>query len=325
MAGATSLGRNAAFVDPFDPSDQPQILELASKQEHADTRLDIFLSSSLEYSRSLIQDWIKDGRVMVDCRQVKSSFKLKENHEILIEIPPLEPADPQPDPSIPIDVVFEDEHILVLNKQRGLVVHPGIGNPDGTLVNALLAHANDWSGIRGVIKPGIVHRLDKNTSGLMVTAKHDVASLSLQNQFRDRTVTKIYHALVWGVPHPKRGRIHQPLARNPRDRIKMAVVQGGKTAISDFEVLEDYGGKHALVEVHIHTGRTHQIRVHLAWLGFPIVGDPMYGKSRQSFGLCGQALHCSRLGITHPVGGKRLDFELAPPEDFEAAKRQLES
>lgn len=312
-------------VDPFDPSDEPQILELESQQEHSGMRLDVFLSSSLEYSRSLIQDWIKDGRIMVDCRQVKSSFKLKDSHEILIEIPPLEPADPQPDPSIPIDVVFEDEHILVLNKPRGLVVHPGIGNPDGTLVNALLAHANDWSGIRGVIKPGIVHRLDKNTSGLMVTAKHDVASMSLQNQFRDRTVLKIYHALVWGVPHPKRGRIHQPLARNPRDRIKMAVVQGGKTAISDYEVLEAYGEKHSLVEVHIHTGRTHQIRVHLAWLGFPIVGDPMYGKSRQSFGLSGQALHCTRLGITHPVGGRRLDFELPPPDDFEQAKRTLKS
>lgn len=300
-----------------------QLLELQVEEGYEGTRLDIYLAQQLEYSRSLLQDWLKQGRVMLSGRQVKASSKVKPGQEILIEVPPLEPADPLPDPTIPLEVVFEDEHILVINKQRGLVVHPAIGNPDGTLVNALLAHAQDWSGIRGVQKPGIVHRLDKNTSGLMVTAKHDQACVGLQNQFRDRQVLKIYRALVWGVPHPKRGRINQPLARNPRDRIKMAVVTGGKTAISDYEVLETLGKEHAQVEVTLHTGRTHQIRVHLAWLGFPIVADTLYGKKRHDYGLCGQALHCCRLGFTHPVGGKALEFDCPPPADFQAAREEM--
>ena len=298
-----------------------EILEITVAEDYDGGRLDVFLAGQLEYSRSLIQDWIKGGRVLVDFRQVKASTKLKGSQEILIEVPPLEPAEPKPDPSIALNVVFEDEHILVLNKQRGLVVHPGIGNPDGTLVNALLAHADDWSGIRGVLKPGIVHRLDKNTSGLMVAAKHDQSCVGLQNQFRDRQVHKVYTALVWGLPHPKRGRIHQPIARNPRDRIKMAVVNGGKTAISDYELTEQLGPKHAEVEILLHTGRTHQIRVHLAWLGFPIVADTLYGRPRETYGLCGQALHCKQLGFTHPVGGANLEFEAPPPEDYNTAKK----
>jgi 23S rRNA pseudouridine1911/1915/1917 synthase len=316
-------------TDNFDYESEPyessEILELLVDEGYQGGRLDQFLASQLDYSRSLIQDWIKTGRVMVDCRQVKASSKLKIGQGILIEVPPLEPAEPGPDPSIKLDVVFEDEHLLVINKQRGLVVHPGIGNPDGTLVNALLAHSNDWSGIRGVLKPGIVHRLDKNTSGLMVTAKHDQSCVGLQNQFRDRQVHKVYQALVWGKPHPKRGRINQPLARNPNDRIKMAVVMGGKTAISDYEVIEELNQDHALVEILLHTGRTHQIRVHLAWLGHPIVADTLYGRPRQTYGLCGQALHCTRLGFVHPVGGENLEFEMPPPSDFVEAQRQIKN
>lgn len=308
----------------MEPEEQSvELLELRVEEGYEGTRLDLYLAQQLEYSRSLLQDWLKQGRVMVAGRQVKASARVKSGQEILIEVPPLEPADPVPDPTIPLDVVFEDEHILVLNKQRGLVVHPAMGNPDGTLVNALLAHAKDWSGIRGVQKPGIVHRLDKNTSGLMVTAKHDQACVGLQNQFRDRQILKVYRALVWGVPHPKQGRINQPLARNPRDRIKMAVVAGGKVAISDYQVLETLGQEHALVEVSLHTGRTHQIRVHLAWLGYPIVGDTLYGKRRSDYGLGGQALHCCRLGFTHPVGGKTLEFDCPIPPDFQAAMNAL--
>lgn len=306
--------------EPPEAHESSEIVELTVGDGFEGSRLDAFLAGQLDYSRSLIQDWIKAGRILVNFRQVKASMKIKTGQNILIEVPPLAPAEPAPDPTIPLEVVFEDEHVLVINKARGLVVHPGIGNPDGTLVNALLAHANDWSGIRGVQKPGIVHRLDKNTSGLMVTAKHDQASVSLQNQFRDRQVQKVYRALVWGVPHPKRGRIHQPIARNPHDRIKMAVVAGGKTAISDYEVLEMLSPEHAQVEVAIHTGRTHQIRVHLAWLGFPIVADTLYGRPRETYGLCGQALHCLRLGFTHPVGGKQMEFEAPLPEDFQTAR-----
>ncbi|MFA5507847.1 MAG: RluA family pseudouridine synthase [Vulcanimicrobiota bacterium] len=305
------------------PYESSEILEVRVDEGYQGGRLDQFLAAQLDYSRSLIQDWIKDGRILVDERQVKASSKLKQGQSIIIEVPPLEPAEPVPDATIPLAVVYEDEHILVLNKQRGLVVHPGIGNPDGTLVNALLAHSNDWAGIRGVLKPGIVHRLDKNTSGLMVTAKHDQSCVGLQNQFRDRAVHKVYQALVWGVPHPRRGRINQPIARNPHDRIKMAVVAGGKTAISDFEVLEDLGEEHALVEVLLHTGRTHQIRVHLAWLGHPIVADTLYGRPRHNYELSGQALHCRRLGFAHPVGGQPLEFEAPLPSDFEQALNQM--
>ena len=311
-------------MEEKEEHENSEILELQVEDDYEGGRLDQYLAGQLEFSRSLLQDWIKGGRVLVNFRQVKASAKLKKGQNILVEVPPLEPADPEPDSTIPLDVVFEDEHILVINKQRGLCVHPGIGNPDGTLVNALLAHADDWSGIRGVQKPGIVHRLDKNTSGLMVCAKHDQSCVGLQNQFRDRTVHKVYQALTWGAPHPKRGRIHQPIARNPRDRIKMAVVTGGKTAISDYELLRTLGDRHALVEVTLHTGRTHQIRVHLAWLGYPIVADTLYGKPRKTYDLCGQALHCRQLGFVHPVGGKELDFEMEAPDDFRTALSEME-
>lgn len=324
IAGAYPRINKSYFMSDQEEYESSEIIELIVGDGHEGVRLDQFLAGQLEYSRTSVQDWIKEGRVLLDCRQVKASSRIKVGQEILIEIPPLEPAEPEPDPTIALDIVYEDEHILVLNKQRGLVVHPGIGNPDGTLVNALLAHADHWSGVRGAGKAGIVHRLDKNTSGLMVTAKHDQSSVGLQNQFRDRQVQKIYTALVWGVPHPKRGRIHQPIARNPRDRIKMAVVQGGKTAISDYELITALGEKHALLDIDIHTGRTHQIRVHLAWLGYPIVADTLYGRPRDTYGLCGQALHCKRLGFNHPVGGKAMEFELAPPADFLNAQKMME-
>lgn len=311
-------------MDLLDEYENSQILELKVNEGYEGGRLDQFLAGQLDYSRTLIQDWIKGGRVLVDSRQVKASSRLKIGQEILIEIPPLEPAEPAPDPTIPLDIIYEDEHILVVNKQRGLVVHPGIGNPDGTLVNALLARTHDWAGIRGTLKPGIVHRLDKNTSGLMVCAKHDQACVGLQNQFRDRRVHKVYHALTWGVPHPKQGRVNQPIARNPMDRIKMAVVAGGKPSVSDYRVVETMGEeRHALVEVVLHTGRTHQIRVHLAWLGFPLVADPLYGKLRETYGLSGQALHCSRLGFLHPVGSRPMEFEVSLSEDFELAKQAM--
>lgn len=311
-------------MDLLDDHENSKILELKVGDGYGGGRIDQYLAGQLDYSRTLIQDWIKVGRILVDSRQIKASSRLKVGQEILIEVPPLEPAEPTPDGTIPLNIIYEDEHILVVNKQRGLVVHPGIGNPDGTLVNALLARTHDWAGIRGTLKPGIVHRLDKNTSGLMVCAKHDQACVGLQNQFRDRRVHKLYHALTWGVPHPKQGRINQPIARNPMDRIKMAVVAGGKPSMSDYRVLEVYGDRHSLVEVVLLTGRTHQIRVHLAWLGFPLVADPLYGKPRETYGLPGQALHCSRLGFQHPVGGRPMDFEVPMPDDFEQAQKQMD-
>lgn len=306
-----------------EPSDLPQILELLVPEQAAGLRLDAYLAAQLEFSRSLLQDWIREGRVRLSGKAAKPSARLKTGQPIRLEVPPLQPAEPQPDPTIPLDILHEDDQILVLDKARGLVVHPAVGNPDGTLVNALLAHCPDWSGIRGVGRPGIVHRLDKHTSGLMVVAKTDQAHLGLQKQFADRSVLKIYHALVWGVPHPRRGRINQPLARDPRDRLKMSVQPHGREALTDYEVQEVFAERAALVEVRLHTGRTHQIRVHLAWLGFPVLGDPLYGRIDTVYGLSGQALHCSRLGLDHPVSGERLEFHRDPPSDFARAKGLL--
>lgn len=310
----------------FECEESPEVeevLELVVDQDQELIRLDTYLAGRTEYSRSLIKDWIETGRVMVGQRHPKPSTKVKPGQVILVEVPPLEPAEPRPQPEIPLDVVYEDDDILVICKQKGLVVHPARGNPDGTLVNALLGHCHNWSGIRGVQQPGIVHRLDKNTTGLMITAKHDRSHVGLQNQFRDRTVLKVYQAIVHGVPSPKQGRIDQPIGRHLHDRIRMSVVQTGKPSVSDYQVLEAFGQDYALVQVHLHTGRTHQIRVHMAWLGHPLVGDPMYGRRKHPWSLEGQALHCCRLGFTHPVGGKHMEFEREVPEDMQRILQSL--
>jgi 23S rRNA pseudouridine1911/1915/1917 synthase len=302
---------------------EEETIELSVVDEAAGLRLDQFLAGQLEFSRSLLQDWIRDGRVTLQGRSAKASARLKAGWSVRLTVPPLTPAIPQPDPTIPLSILYEDDHLLVLDKQRGLVVHPAAGNPEGTLVNALLAHCQNWSGVRGVSRPGIVHRLDKHTSGAMVVAKSDQAHLGLQQQFQDRTVLKIYQALVWGVPQPRRGRVNQPLGRDPRDRLKMAVVAHGREAVSDYEVVENYGDRHALVEVRLLTGRTHQIRVHLSWLGYPVVGDPVYGRIRCNYQLSGQALHCLRLGFRHPVTGQSLELTAPLPRDFEQARESM--
>ena len=299
--------------------DEPQVAEVIELQleDAAGERLDAYLAARLDYSRSQLKDWISESRVLLDGRPAKASVKVKAGQHVLIEVPPLEPAKPLPQPEIPLHIIYEDDDILVLNKQRGLVVHPAIGNPDGTLVNALLAHGSNWTGIRGVQRPGIVHRLDKNTTGVMVTAKHDRSAVGLQNQFRDRTVHKVYLAIAHGVPSPKRGRIDQPIGRHTVDRTRMAVVPSGKASRSDYQVLEVFGDEFSLVEVKLHSGRTHQIRVHLAWLGHPIVGDPNYGRKSHPFEIEGQALHCKQLGFVHPVGGKALEFDCSPPPEMQ--------
>lgn len=298
--------------------EQPQIAEVIELEiDDSGERLDAYLAARLEYSRSQLKDWISESRVLLNGRPAKASAKVKLGQTVLIEVPPLEPAEPLPQPEIPLHIIYEDDDILVLNKQRGLVVHPAIGNPDGTLVNALLAHGSNWTGIRGVQRPGIVHRLDKNTTGAMVTAKHDRSAVGLQNQFRDRTVHKVYLALAHGVPSPKRGRIDQPIGRHTVDRTRMAVVPTGKAARSDYQVLESFGDDFSLIEVKLHSGRTHQIRVHLAWLGHPIVGDPMYGRKSHPFEIEGQALHCKQLGFVHPVGGKAMEFDCPPPPEMQ--------
>ncbi|MFN8607652.1 MAG: RluA family pseudouridine synthase [Vulcanimicrobiota bacterium] len=309
-------------VDPtwFDEEveeQQNEVRELSVPPEHEGSRLDLFLVAHFpERSRSLLQDWIESGQVLVGMRPGKASSRLKAGQEVLVEIPALEPAEPEAE-QIPLDVLFEDEHLLVLNKARGMVVHPAVGNFQGTLVNALLWHCRDLSGIRGVEKPGIVHRLDKDTSGLMVVAKNDQAHLGLTNQFAERMVNKHYQAIVHGHPQPARGRVDQPIGRHPVDRIRMAVNPRGKTAITDYEVNQQLGS-YSLLDLQIHTGRTHQIRVHLTWLGFPIVGDPLYGRRSHPFAIQGQALHCARLGFRHPAEHRPMEFAVGPPADMQA-------
>jgi 23S rRNA pseudouridine1911/1915/1917 synthase len=308
-------------VDPtwFDEEVEEQeceVREFSVSAEHEGLRLDHFLVQQLpDRSRSLLQDWIEAGRVLLGGRPGKASSKLKPPQEVLVEIPHLEPAQPQPE-DIPLDILFEDAHLLVLNKQRGLVVHPAVSNHHGTLVNALLGHCQDLSGIRGVEKPGIVHRLDKDTSGLMVVAKNDAAHLGLTHQFQQRLVHKHYQAIVHGCPQPSRGRIDQPIGRHPVDRVRMAVNPKGKTAITDYEVARAFA-PYALLDLQIHTGRTHQIRVHLTWLGFPIVGDPLYGRRSHPFAIQGQALHCYKLGFRHPVEHVPLEFTAVAPADMQ--------
>ncbi len=311
--------------EDLDHQPTPCVLDLKVTESEAGLRLDVFLTRHLEEtSRSSVQSWIREGRVLVSERPCsKPSYKVKSGEYVLVEVPPLEPAEPKPDPEIPLDVVYEDEHLLVVNKQKGLVVHPARGHPDKTLVNALLYHCKDLSGIAGVLKPGIVHRLDKNTTGLMVVAKNDRSHIGLQAQFKERSVLKVYHALVHGVPQPASGRIEQPIARHAVDRVRMAVRPDGKNAISEYRVVERWGEQYSLLDVHILTGRTHQIRVHMAWLGNPVVGDPLYGRLKNSLGIEGQALHCRKLGFSHPVTGRELEFEAKLPPDFENALSRL--
>lgn len=256
----------------------------------------------------------------VDGRPSRASARLKAGQEVEVEIPAPAPAEPAPE-AIPLSVVFEDAHLLVLDKPAGIVVHPGAGTRSGTLVNALLHHVRDLSGIGGVLRPGIVHRLDRGTSGLLVVAKDDESHRALAKQFAGRSVEKEYLALVVGVPQRREGTIDAPIGRHPVQRQRMTIREGGRAARSDYRVVEVLDGA-ALVRVRIHSGRTHQIRVHLRSLGTPVAADPTYG-GKAIAGLARPALHAARLAFTHPATGARLDFESPLPADIEGALNQL--
>jgi len=288
-------------------------------------RLDQFLTKQLDHlSRSRIQQLIKDNTVLVDGEKTKPKLKLVLGNEILVEVPdpiPLASVEPQ---AIPLDVLYEDEDFIIVNKESGMVVHPAAGNPDGTLVNALLHHCQgELSGIGGVQRPGIVHRLDKDTSGCMVAAKNDLAHQEISRQFADRETTKIYHCVVQGIPSPTQGKIENQIGRHPVNRQKMSVLEppAGKVAITDYKILESSSKdktKWALIECHLHTGRTHQIRVHMKSLGCPILGDVIYSQpSRQNPSVSRLLLHASQLGFTHPRTKEPLTFTAPTPEAFE--------
>ncbi len=292
-------------------------------------RVDTYLAqfTQLGPSRSYVQRLIARGYVHVNGRPVKAAYRVAEGDEVWVLVPPPEsPADLKPE-RIPLDVVYEDDHLIVINKPRGMVVHPAAGNPSGTLVNALLAYSPKLSGIAGVMRPGIVHRLDKDTTGLLVVAKTNEAHLGLTRQLKEHDIQRIYWAIVRGQPGERAGIVDAPIGRHPHDRLRMAVVPDGRPAVTHYTVLERFGA-YSLLEVRLETGRTHQIRVHMAYIGYPIAGDPVYGagrgsKARGELGLRGQALHARELRFRHPVTEEPMQFVAPLPQDFEAALETL--
>ncbi len=281
-------------------------------------RLDVFVVGCCpELSRSHVQKLIEQGAVLVDNQQRKANFKLHGGEQVQVIVPKAEPINVEPE-DIPLDILYEDKDIIVVNKARGMVVHPASGVYSGTLVNALLYHCQDLSGINGEIRPGIVHRLDKDTSGVMVCAKNDVAHLDLAEQIRTKSAHRTYWAIVHGNIKEEAGIIKGDIGRHPMDRKKMAIVrENGKPAVTHFKVLERFGA-YTLVECQLETGRTHQIRVHMTSIGHPLVNDPKYGPKKASpFAINGQALHSLRLTLIHPVTKEEMCFTAPVPSDME--------
>ena len=324
-----------------DPSPQPDRIEIAAPQDAAGERTDRFLAAAIgSLSRSRVKALIEAGRAFRDGQPVTDpSAAVRAGALYLLEVPPPEPARPEGQ-AIPLTILFEDRDLLIIDKPAGLVVHPAPGNPDGTLVNAVIAHAgDDLSGIGGEARPGIVHRLDKDTSGVMVVAKSDRAHQVLSKQFADRDLERSYLALAWGLPEPTSGLIEGAIGRHPTDRKRMAVVtRGGKPAGTRYTVERAWGAAASLVRLTLMTGRTHQIRVHLAHIGHPVVGDPVYlrrtpGTARQLaepirtalLGFPRQALHAETLGFRHPVSGQMLRFQAAMPVDMARLVALLDS
>ncbi len=291
-------------------------------ENEAGMRADVALAALLEITRSNMQRLLEEGRAVKGGKVLKSNYKVKLGDEIIVELPEPQPLDVQPE-NIPLDIIYEDEDVVVVNKARGMVVHPAAGNYTGTLVNALLYHCHNLSGINGVIRPGIVHRLDKDTSGIMICAKNDAAHLSLSEQIQNKTAQRTYLAVVRGNIKNDSGTIETQIARDKNDRKKMAVVtEGGRQAITEYEVMERFG-KYTIVKCRLKTGRTHQIRVHMEYLGYPLVGDPKYSPMKTPFSINGQALHSLTLSFVHPRTHEQMSFEAPLPEDMKKIVTRL--
>ena len=291
-------------------------IRLRASEESKNQRLDAFLASSLDgLTRSQAARLIESGEVAVNERAVSKSYKLAGGEDIAVTLPEPEPVEAVPQ-DIPLDVVYEDADVIVVNKPSGMVVHPAPGHPDGTLVNALLYHcAGTLSGVGGALRPGIVHRIDRDTSGLIIAAKNDAAHQYLSAQLADHTLARTYECIVVGKLREDRGTVDAPIARHPTDRKRMAVVAGGREAVTHWEVIARYPG-YTHVRCRLETGRTHQIRVHMAYIGHPILGDTVYGAKKEVPGLTGQCLHAVGLRFLHPRTHEVVELFCPLPEEF---------
>ncbi|MGE6674341.1 RluA family pseudouridine synthase [Bacillus pumilus] len=292
-------------------------VNIAVSEEQTSERLDKFLSmTEPEWSRTQVQQWVKDGLIEVNGKQVKANYKVQPGDQIKVEIPDPEVLDVEAEP-MDLDIYYEDADVLVVNKPRGMVVHPAPGHVSGTLVNGLMAHCTDLSGINGVMRPGIVHRIDKDTSGLLMVAKNDMAHESLVNQLVAKTVTRKYTAVVHGIIQHDTGTIDAPIGRDKKDRQSMTVTkESAKQAVTHFDVIERFED-FTVVECRLETGRTHQIRVHMKYIGYPLAGDPKYGP-RKTVDFNGQLLHAGVLGFDHPRTGEYIEFTAPIPADMQA-------
>lgn len=291
--------------------------------EEAGQRIDVYISEKIEdMSRSHVQKLIDENNIYVNNKATKSNYKVRALDIIRVVIPEPVKLDLVPE-NIDIEILFEDEDVIVVNKPQGMVVHPAVGNYKGTLVNALLGRCSNLSSINGVIRPGIVHRIDKDTTGVLVIAKNDNSHKKLAEQIKNHSVKRVYVALVEGIIKDEKGTIDIPIGRHPVERKKMAVVsRNGRKAITHYKVIERYR-ENTLIEARLETGRTHQIRVHMAYIGHPLVGDPVYGYKRQKYKLKGQALHAKTLGFIHPTSGEYMEFTAPMPEYFESLLNKL--
>ena len=293
-------------------------ISLQADETYMDERLDKFLSAMLpDQSRSYLQKIIKDGNVLVNGEPKKSSYRLEDGDEVTADLPELKSPNIEPE-NIPLDILYEDDSILMVNKPKGMVVHPSAGHYTGTLVNAVLWHCQgQLSGINGVSRPGIVHRIDKDTTGVLVVCKNDAAHNAVAAQLKEHSITRKYRAIVHGVIKEDEGTVDAPIGRHPTERKKMASgVKNGKRAVTHYRVLERFQG-YTYVECQLETGRTHQIRVHMASIHHPLLGDTVYGPAKDSHHLEGQTLHAMVLGLIHPVTGEYLEVEAPLPEYFE--------
>ena len=295
------------------------------EEAYAGTRMDAYLSAVTDntLSRSFIQKLVAGQQVRVNGElKEEKKYKVRTGDVVEMNIPEPAPADNVLPEEIPLDIVYEDEDVAVINKPRGMVVHPAPGNETGTMVNGLLYHFRDLSSVGGVIRPGIVHRIDKDTSGLIMVAKNDKAHLSLSEQLKVHSITRVYRAIVWNNFREDEGTVDAPIARDPKNRFRMAVEAGGRNAVTHYRVLERYGS-FTLIECRLETGRTHQIRVHMAWKKHPLLGDALYGPAKNPYGAEGQMLHAGKLGFDHPSTGRRMEFEIDPPAEFSRIVERL--